>query len=194
MALSNNSDGVARFWHKYRIVLQKAGVADSALKCYVRHAQAYVSASAGRRLATHSAPEIEAWLAERGRIDGSPAWQHAQAIDAVHHLLLLARASAAAEVDWKWWRESKTLPVDHPTIARNTMPVSRPPVAPADATEAFDPSAQLVAVIRQRNYSIRTEKAYLDWLKRFARFIGGADPRTAGAAEVKAFLQYLAFP
>jgi len=192
MPLSNNSDAVARFWHKYRISLQKAGVADSTLKWYVRHAQAYLSASAGRRLATHSAPEIEAWLAERGRIDRITAWQYAQVVEAVRHLLLLARAPAAAEVDWKWWRESKTLPANHPTIARSTTPVSRPSVAPADGGEVFDASAQLVAVVRQRNYSIRTEKAYLDWLERFVRFIGGADPRIAGAAEVKAFLQNLA--
>lgn len=51
---------------------------------------------------------------------------------------------------------------------------------------------RLVRVIRQRNYSIRTEEAYRSWLQRFMIFLGGRDPREAGAAEVAGFLERLA--
>ncbi|MER2555309.1 MAG: integron integrase [Thauera sp.] len=51
---------------------------------------------------------------------------------------------------------------------------------------------RLVAVIRQRNYSIRTEEAYRSWTLRFLTFIGDRDPGCAGATDVAAFLETLA--
>ena len=46
--------------------------------------------------------------------------------------------------------------------------------------------------IRLRHYSIRTEQAYVDWIKRFIVFHGKRHPETLGAPEVEAFLTYLA--
>ena len=46
--------------------------------------------------------------------------------------------------------------------------------------------------IRFRHYSIRTERAYVDWIKRFIRFHGKRHPATMGAAEVELFLTSLA--
>ena len=46
--------------------------------------------------------------------------------------------------------------------------------------------------IRLRHYSIRTEQAYLDWIKRFIVFHGKRHPETLGAPEVEAFLTNLA--
>jgi hypothetical protein len=193
MTLSNHSDTVARFWRKYRFTLAESGVKPAALQWYARHAAAYVRAAAGQRLATHSAVIVESWLGELGRVDGMPAWQFTQAVDAVRHLLTMVGAPAATEVDWAFWREGgRTLGASHPTIARA---MANPPSLPAgndDGGSRLTPGDRLVAVIRQRNYSIRTEQAYLGWLERYLRFIGGRDPAQAGAAQVKAFLQALA--
>jgi integrase len=46
--------------------------------------------------------------------------------------------------------------------------------------------------IRLRHYSLRTERAYVDWIRRFIRFHGKRHPKEMGAAEVKAFLTHLA--
>lgn len=46
--------------------------------------------------------------------------------------------------------------------------------------------------IRLRHYSIRTEQAYVDWIKRFILFHGKRHPETLGAPEVEAFLTNLA--
>lgn len=48
------------------------------------------------------------------------------------------------------------------------------------------------AEIRLRGYSMRTEKTYLHWIKRFIFFHGKCHPNTMGASEVKAFLSNLA--
>ena len=46
--------------------------------------------------------------------------------------------------------------------------------------------------IRFLHYSLRTEQAYLDWIKRFIRHFGKRHPREMGAVEVEAFLTHLA--
>src|SRR5450432_3264969 len=46
--------------------------------------------------------------------------------------------------------------------------------------------------IRFRHFSIRTEQAYLDWIKRFIRFHGKRHPSSMGATEVELFLTDLA--
>ncbi|TVT74362.1 MAG: integron integrase [Denitromonas halophila] len=46
--------------------------------------------------------------------------------------------------------------------------------------------------IRVKHYSIRTEQAYVDWIKRYIIFHGKNHPRDMGAAEVEAFLTALA--
>jgi integron integrase len=51
---------------------------------------------------------------------------------------------------------------------------------------------EIRAAIRLRNYSIRTEKAYVDWSKRFIRFHGNSHPAELHDAEVVEFLTHLA--
>ncbi|TDN61082.1 integrase-like protein [Halothiobacillus neapolitanus] len=48
------------------------------------------------------------------------------------------------------------------------------------------------AEIRVRHYSIRTEEAYVDWMRRFILFHRKRHPADMGAEEVGAFLSYLA--
>jgi len=45
--------------------------------------------------------------------------------------------------------------------------------------------------VRYRHYSIRTERAYVEWVRRFVRFHDMRHPRDMGAPEVRAFLGHL---
>ena len=51
---------------------------------------------------------------------------------------------------------------------------------------------QLRNEIKRRNYSIRTERAYADWVKRFIFYHDKRHPKDMGAPEVQEFLTYLA--
>lgn len=51
---------------------------------------------------------------------------------------------------------------------------------------------QVVAQIRTRHYSRRTEMAYVGWIKRYIFFHGKRHPLEMGGAEVEAFLTHLA--
>jgi integron integrase len=51
---------------------------------------------------------------------------------------------------------------------------------------------QVRGKIRLKHYSLRTEQAYSDWIRRYIRFHGTRHPREMGAAEVESFLTHLA--
>ena len=51
---------------------------------------------------------------------------------------------------------------------------------------------QVRGKIRLKHYSIRTEQAYVDWIKRFVLHFDKRHPRELGAAEVELFLTHLA--
>jgi len=51
---------------------------------------------------------------------------------------------------------------------------------------------QVVACLRVKHYSTRTEKIYVDWIKRYIWFHGKRHPQEMGAVEVEAFLSHLA--
>jgi integron integrase len=58
------------------------------------------------------------------------------------------------------------------------------------------PEPRLFDILRERirllHYSLRTERAYIQWIRRFIRFHGGRHPRGLGAEHVTAFLSTLA--
>src|SRR6202158_3331616 len=51
---------------------------------------------------------------------------------------------------------------------------------------------QLRGRLRVKHYSIRTEQAYVDWVRRFILFHGKRHPRDLGQREVEGFLTHLA--
>ena len=63
------------------------------------------------------------------------------------------------------------------------------PVAPQQPPRLLD---QLRDKIRVKHYSIRTEQAYLDWVRRYIRFHERRHPRELGADAIEAFLTHLA--
>ena len=60
---------------------------------------------------------------------------------------------------------------------------------PSHAPKLLD---QVRGKIRLKHYSIRTEQAYVDWIRRFILHFGKRHPRELGAANVEAFLTHLA--
>jgi integron integrase len=63
-----------------------------------------------------------------------------------------------------------------------------------DITQKSEPKLldQVRGKIRLKHYSIRTEQAYVDWIKRFILHFDKRHPAELGAAEVEAFLTHLA--
>ena len=51
---------------------------------------------------------------------------------------------------------------------------------------------QVREAIRRKHYSIRTEEAYVTWIKRYILFHNKRHPKEMGSAEIQAYLTYLA--
>lgn len=51
---------------------------------------------------------------------------------------------------------------------------------------------QVVDVIRKKHYSIRTEEAYVQWIKRFIYFHGKRHPKDMRETEISQYISYLA--
>ena len=51
---------------------------------------------------------------------------------------------------------------------------------------------QLVYTLRRKHYSYRTEKSYVNWVRRFIYFHQKQHPAVVGTAGIKAFLNHLA--
>ena len=69
------------------------------------------------------------------------------------------------------------------------LPVS-PTTSPVSPTEEARHPGLLETVrerLRVKHYSLRTEEAYLGWIKRYVWFHGKRHPRDLGSAEVEAF-------
>ena len=69
------------------------------------------------------------------------------------------------------------------------MKSSTEPLPPLKSAKVLD---QLRERIRYLHYSIRTEEAYVYWVRTFIRFHGLRHPATLGGAEVEVFLSWLA--
>lgn len=51
---------------------------------------------------------------------------------------------------------------------------------------------QVRHVIRKKHYSIRTEQAYVQWIKRFILFNNKRHPKDMGEKEISTYISYLA--
>jgi hypothetical protein len=70
---------------------------------------------------------------------------------------------------------------------------TNPDIAESDRIIGSSPLlAQVRDVLRLKHYSIRTEVAYLGWVKRYILFSGKRHPQDMGERQVEAFLNHLA--
>ncbi|WP_421020211.1 integron integrase [Klebsiella pneumoniae] len=69
------------------------------------------------------------------------------------------------------------------------MKTATAPLPPLRSVKVLD---QLRERIRYLHYSLRTEQAYVHWVRAFIRFHGARHPATLGSSEVEAFLSWLA--
>lgn len=66
------------------------------------------------------------------------------------------------------------------------------PAAPRSPAQPLTLFTAIREAARLRHYSLRTEKTYIGWVRRYMTFCGGRHPRTLGASEITTFLTHLA--
>lgn len=201
-------DAISRFWDNFIEKTKSYNLKPTTVRWHVKHAEAYIKAHPGRRLAEHTAEDVASYLREKGRNGRIADWQFTQIVRALQILFAdMVKAPWAAVFPWQDWIDSaRELPPTHATLARDYGDVDRP----SGSTDTADSTAQateglvkrfkqrfpnhadrMQAEIRVRQYSIRTEQSYLAWLARFARFHGMRNPSDLDGSAVTAFLEHL---
>jgi integron integrase len=198
--MSTRAEQVAGFWSNYLAQLEKGQVPADRRRWYVLCAERFLEAIRPTGLAALSAQDVSRYLADAGRETSRAAWTVVQMVDAIRMLGLTAGAPWVEAVDWSQWRASaQTMSPEHSTVARGFGPGlgGLEPAGPMTNLASVRAAHQelvdrMLAEIRQRGYSVRTENGYLDWVLRFIAFHGGRSPTELADADIRRFLDWLA--
>ena len=173
-----------------RLAWRKIGCGLTIRIIYVKWAQTFVDFRPGKKLRDRSVEDIRSFLENlrsRPRIE---EWHVKQA---EHSLKILYERFLPGYVPVHVPASLPSEPVAEKKEGTESSRF-RDRVIPGEVDRLFSPLLQaLKTEIRGRHYSIRTETAYLDWVRRFIAFHGYADPKDMeGTVEVKEYLDFLA--
>ncbi len=188
-----------RFWDHYIKIIHQQGIKPPSDRWYVKRSEHYINTFPHKKLAIHNAKDITDYFETLSRNTQLNDWQFRQAVDAIQKLLQMVGASCVDQVDWLQWKEySRTISPNHSTLARENpqsftkiSKSNKGALASARKTHK-EILKDLVAEIRRRNYSIRTEKVYEQWVCRFILFSGNRTPTQLTTVDVTSFLHDLA--
>ncbi len=190
------------FWNNYTVFLVKQGISDKYVNWYILRTKQYIAHYPERNVRTHTPQDIERYLSKSGQQQQLKSWQFRQIVHAIQTLFTDAlKLSWASNFDWEYWHSSaKQLEDSHPTVARdyqNTEDLQHSTIfegKPYDpqAKERYKPAvAELTKAIRNKNYSIKTEKTYCHWVARFLYFHQPDDISEINNTQVHQYLEYL---
>ena len=201
------SQSVSQFWDSYIQKLHIYNVKEKSLKWYVRDVEKYIKATKDKRLSSHEPKDIEAYLNNIGRSIRIDDWQFKQVVIALKILFLeIVDASWAKDFPWVEWEEqAHSLSDNHSSVARDYQSrkveyLSKSLEIKSDKSSGLFKKVyavfpqhidRLVKIIRIKNYSVRTEQAYLDWVLRFISFHKMTDPSKLDEKHISEYLEYL---
>ncbi|MES9902075.1 MAG: phage integrase N-terminal SAM-like domain-containing protein [Sedimenticola sp.] len=169
---------------------------DKAHIWYRRHVQAYIDAHPNTRLRDQTPDTLQQWLIHLGRNSELATWQFRQRVDALRLLFShLLKRPWATGFDWDYWSAgAQPWGNDHPSVARTHEIIDQAVNNPKSTLAKCYPDVyrKYLTTMRVRNYSIRMEQSYLDWINRFLRFHKNRHPWECPKLEVASFLEYLA--
>ncbi len=116
--MRSQEDAVKKFWDRYIGLLAKKGVSPKVLSWYVIHAEMYIKAISGKRLAEHGPEDVKSYLEQQAINQEVEDWQSRQIVDAIQNLFELLAVPWLQEIDWQHWLDGSCLPARHSTIAR----------------------------------------------------------------------------
>jgi integron integrase len=173
----------------FQPVLTKRRVPLKAQKYFVRWIERFEVFRTGtvrRSFRTLNDSDVAAFLLDQDLRFSPPEWQVKQAQQAV--VLFLRNVIGLTEIDTR--RISDLLRGGEGSTVGGGPAMKEVAVLVNESRPEW--YQQVQRALRTQHYALATEKAYLDWLDRYAVFHGEADPRELGTTEVRAFLEHLA--
>lgn len=200
-----NDGSITRFWDKFIALTNTYKLPSGSARWYVKHAESYIKFHKDIKLLDHQPDHIESFLSYKSRHVRIQDWQFRQVVQAIEILFVdLLRAKWANTFPWKDWSDlAINLPSGDKDSTIDTN-VSMDVLVDLNSLGNFNSRllqqvidifplhvSNLVKIIRIKNYSIRTEQAYLGWLLRYIKFHNMGDPVTLVEHDLSSFLDHL---
>lgn len=193
---------VSNFWDKYIFILHSKNILPPVDRWYVVRIEEYIAffkqKLPAKRLRQHTSTDIDEFITYVTQTDHFNSLKFYQLIHALQLLFSnYLHLHWSLEYDWDYLKASQQESAScHSDLTRQphqTNPhkfsVNNTSLTPEHYQPLFK---KLTAVIRQRNYSIRTEECYKQWTIRYILFHNGKSPDAMNHTHIVSFLEYLA--
>lgn len=189
-------------WDLYHQQLVKHNIKQNARRWYVFRVEALLKAYPEKPLADLSVDDIGKFLQILTQDSSLTDWQVLQAIDAIQILCMeVLDRNHFVQVNWDDYRLSvKTIEPNHATLARETLPsdedkttlLSRSKGHLAEVFAEYQEEMEMFLLeVRARQYSIRTEQSYEQWILRLLARHRGKSTQYLTGEHIKAFINDL---
>ena len=181
---------VKNFWASFKKAVIASGVPEKNAEWYVRWARKFSDFMVDKPLKKRSAEDIRLFLLEFSMQHGIQPWQVQQAEDALIFLYDTYQKSGLKLKSLRPLGPTPALSSSH-SHRRTHFRDRMLPRSELDARykKLFE---RLRTAMRVRHYSIRTESAYEQWIRRFLSFHKKKAIEKIGAKEIESYLNYLA--
>ncbi len=177
---------VNKFWDNFYDIALKTGVQETTARWYVIWARRFASSVKGKPLRLRTPEHVHQFLND---LDNNPKFEPWQVQQARESLIILYRDYL--QIDLK--QNLADSMAEAPASASSKQAIFRD----SFSKEKLDAKHETViekcrTAMRTRHFSIRTEKSYINWIRRFIIFHDMRQPEEMSGPEIGAYLDYLA--
>jgi len=184
------SNKVNEFWDSYRQAAIASGVPAKNAECFVKWAEKFAVATKGKPIRERSVADIRKFLFELSIQRSIQPWQVRQAEEA---LVFLYEGFLRLDLGLDAARSLVPAPgISNPSFKAPQQFKDRTPSKTEEQTRYGDLYSRLRSAIRVHHYSIRTERAYEQWVGRLLSFHQDKSPDLLDADDIQSYLNYLA--
>ncbi|WP_082351240.1 integron integrase [Desulfuromonas soudanensis] len=184
--------GGSEFWLSFQELLRTKGVPEDRLRWYLNWGEQFARWGKKGSLRERTLQDIGRFLAWLHGLENIKPWQVTQASEALCFLYadFLRQPWANPWPRFEFTEGATAMDPDPIEGARRLLFGDTPPATfSAEIEKVFE---RYRTEVRLLHYSIRTERAYLSWIRRYIAFSRLRHPGELGAADVKDYLEYLA--
>ncbi len=186
-------------WAKFSQSLKKKSIKHASFPFYINNVRRFLSKAKNTPVNYLHANRVIVYLAFLNKNKFLDDWQINQAVDGIHIFLGdVLHLDFVEDIDWTFYKHK----ISHRPQGNVTHIESLDiPELIEQKVALFDKKlrdhygkilTKIVRTLRVRNYSRKTEDAYLMWATRFLRFLKGLDSKHITDQQVREYLEYLA--
>ena len=186
--MKEKGSNVKEFWKNFKKKAIESGVKDTAADFYVNWSQQFAESIKGTPLRSRSKKDVIDFLHKLSLQKGIDGWQVEQAAKALEFLYRdFLNIDLGVDPD-KYLRDETSSKKNTGSFIFKDTVISQQDIV-TRYKELFD---RFRSELRILHYSLRTERSYEMWIRRFLAFHNKGPVDDFGASEIKAYLDYLA--